>query len=173
MATAAEDLDGQGLADALVANHAVLVDAECRELVLAAQWADLHPAESLEPRPVLAGVERSRRFGGFGTPEAGEFCAAELAVLTGRSVGAAATLIADALDLRRRQSGGAGAFGDVAGLPGTDRAGPEGRPQQREPVPQVEGIGDQRRGRTDRAAGQDGQLGGAELTRFRLSLIHI
>ena len=45
-------------------------------------------------------MERPRRFGGFGTPEAGEFCAAELAVLTGRSVGAAATLIADALDLR-------------------------------------------------------------------------
>ena len=102
MATAAEDLDGQGLADALVANHAALLDAECRELVLAAQWADLHPAESLEPRPVLAGMERPRRFGGFGTPEAGEFCAAELAVLTGRSVGAAATLIADALDLRHR-----------------------------------------------------------------------
>ena len=47
-------------------------------------------------------MERPRRFGGFGTPEAGEFCAAELAVLTGRSVGAAATLIADALDLRHR-----------------------------------------------------------------------
>ena len=79
---------GQGVADALVANHAALLVAECQELVLAAQWADLHPAESLEPRPVLAGMERPRRFGGFGTPEAGEFCAAELAVLTGRSVGA-------------------------------------------------------------------------------------
>ena len=102
MAAAVEDLDGQGIADALVANHAALLEAECRELVLAAQWADLHPAESLEPRPVLAGMERPRRFGGSGTPEAGEFCAAELAVLTGRSVGAAATLIADALDLRHR-----------------------------------------------------------------------
>ena len=102
MAAAVEDLDGQGLADALVANHAALLGAECQELVLAAQWADLHPAESLEPRPVLAGMERPRRFGGFGTPEAGEFCAAELAVLTGRSVGAAATLIADALDQRHR-----------------------------------------------------------------------
>ena len=38
MATAVEDLDGQGLADALVANHAALLDAECRELVLAARW---------------------------------------------------------------------------------------------------------------------------------------
>ena len=51
MAAAVEDLDGQGLADALVANHAALLDAECQELVLAARWADLHPAESLEPRP--------------------------------------------------------------------------------------------------------------------------
>jgi hypothetical protein len=102
MATAVEDLDGQGLADALVANHAALLAAECQEMVLAARWADLHPAESLEPRPVLAGMERPRRFGGWGTPEAGEFCAAELAVLTGRSAGAAATLIADALDLRHR-----------------------------------------------------------------------
>ena len=66
MEPAVEDLDGQGLADALVANHAVLLDAECRELVLAARWADLHPAESLEPRPVLAGMERPRRFGGSG-----------------------------------------------------------------------------------------------------------
>ena len=57
MAAAVEDLDGQGLADALVANHAALLAAEARELVLAAQWADLHPAESLEARPVLAGME--------------------------------------------------------------------------------------------------------------------
>ena len=81
MAAAAEDLDGQALADALVANHADLRGAQCQELVLAAQWADLHPAESLEPRPVLAGMERPRRFGGFGTPEAGEFCAAELSLI--------------------------------------------------------------------------------------------
>ena len=93
MAAAVEDLDGQEIADALVGNHAALLAAEARELVLAVQWADLHPAESLEPRPLLAGMERTKRFGGFGTPEAGEFCAAELAVLTGRSVGAAATSV--------------------------------------------------------------------------------
>ena len=39
-----DDLDARGLADALVANHDTLVTAECRELVLAAAWADLHPA---------------------------------------------------------------------------------------------------------------------------------
>ncbi len=97
-----EDLDGQGLADALVANHATLLTAEARELVLAAAWADLHPTQALTPRPVLPGMERPRRFGGHGTPEAGEFAAAELAVLTGRSLTSASTLIADALDLRHR-----------------------------------------------------------------------
>ncbi len=103
MTTAAvEDLDGQGLADALVANHATLLTAEARELVLAAAWADLHPTQALAPRPVLPGMERPRRFGGHGTPEAGEFAAAELAVLTGRSLTSASTLIADALDLRHR-----------------------------------------------------------------------
>ncbi len=78
MTTPVEDLDGQGLADALVANHATLLTAEARELVLAAAWADLHPTQALAPRPVLPGMERPRRFGGHGTPEAGEFAAAEL-----------------------------------------------------------------------------------------------
>ena len=49
MAAAAEDLDGQALADALVANHADLRGAQCQELVLAAQWADLHPAVAGAP----------------------------------------------------------------------------------------------------------------------------
>ena len=100
-----EDLDGRALAAALVANHQALVEAEGRELVLAAAWADLHPAEAVEPRPVLPGMERARRYGGDGTPEAGEFAAAELAVLTGRSLAAAATLVADALDIRHRLPG--------------------------------------------------------------------
>ncbi|HET6652130.1 MAG TPA: DUF222 domain-containing protein, partial [Nocardioides sp.] len=45
---------------------------------------------------------RSRRYGGDGTPFAGEFAAAELGVLLGRSHVAAATLMADALDVRHR-----------------------------------------------------------------------
>ena len=102
-----DDLERRSVADALVANHAALVQAECRELVLAAQWADLHPAESLGSGGhgsgvVLPGTERARRYGGDGTPCAGEFAAAELGVLLGRSHVAAATLIADALDVRHR-----------------------------------------------------------------------
>ena len=96
-----DDLDARGLADALVANHDALVMAECRELVLAAAWADLHPAEAVQS-PVMPGMERPRRYGGDGTPEAGEFAAAELALLLGVSIAAAASLVADALDLRHR-----------------------------------------------------------------------
>ncbi|HET6653572.1 MAG TPA: hypothetical protein VFH10_13085 [Nocardioides sp.] len=94
-----DDLERRAVADALVSNHASLVAAECRELVLAAQWADLHPMSS---GTVLPGTERARRYGGDGTPFAGEFAAAELGVLLGRSHVAAATLMADALDVRHR-----------------------------------------------------------------------
>ena len=59
-----DDLERRSVADALVSNHAALVEAECRELVLAAQWADLHPESS---GPVLPGTERARRYGGDGT----------------------------------------------------------------------------------------------------------
>ncbi|HET6652275.1 MAG TPA: DUF222 domain-containing protein [Nocardioides sp.] len=97
-----DDLERRAVADALVSNHAALVEAECRELVLAAQWADLHAAESIGSGVVLPGPERARRYGGDGTPFAGAFAAAELGVLLGRSHVAAATLMADALDVRHR-----------------------------------------------------------------------
>ena len=66
----ATDLDTRGVADALVANHHELVAAECRELVLAAAWADTHPAEAVHA-PVMPGMERARRYGGDGTPRPG------------------------------------------------------------------------------------------------------
>ncbi|HET6653523.1 MAG TPA: DUF222 domain-containing protein [Nocardioides sp.] len=99
MEPVADDLERQAVADALVSNHATPVEAECRELVLAAQWADLHP---MSTGTVLPGTERCKRYGGDGTPFAGEFAAAELGVLLGRSHVAAATLMADALDVRHR-----------------------------------------------------------------------
>ena len=95
-------VDARSLAAALVANRASLVAAEARELELAAAWADTHPAEAVHASPVLPGTERARLFGGDGTPEAGEFAAAELACLLGVSLAAAAALVADALDLRHR-----------------------------------------------------------------------
>ena len=83
-----DDLERQAVADALVESTAALLEVEARQLVLAAQWADLHPMSS---GTVLPGTERSRRYGGDGTPFAGEFAAADLGVLLGRSHDAAAT----------------------------------------------------------------------------------
>ena len=104
------ETDGQAAADALVANHARLVEAEAAELALAAHWADLHDEHTLSAGAgagsgsgrVLPGTERARRFGGAGTPLVAEFAAAELGCLLGRSPGAAATLVADAVDVRHR-----------------------------------------------------------------------
>ncbi|MGZ8741474.1 MAG: hypothetical protein ACXWXO_00985, partial [Nocardioides sp.] len=80
--------DGQAAADALVLNHARLVEAEVAEFVLAARWADLHDGRSLENGTgsgrKLPGTERAKRYGGAGTPLVGEFAAAELGCLLGR-----------------------------------------------------------------------------------------
>ncbi len=103
-----EETDGQGAADALVANHARLVEAEAAEFALAAHWADLHDESTLTSGTgagrVLPGTERAKQYGGAGTPLVGEFAAAELGCLLGRSPVAAATLVADALDVRHRLS---------------------------------------------------------------------
>lgn len=82
-------------------NHAELVRAECRALVLAAAWADAHAIDpdGHEHEPL---VPRACAWGGEGTPEVSEFCAAELGALQGTGLGSARMLIADALDLRYR-----------------------------------------------------------------------
>ena len=77
MEPVADDLERQAVADAIVESTAALLAVEARQFVLAAQWADLHPTSS---GTVLPGTERSRRYGGEGTPFAGEFAAAELGV---------------------------------------------------------------------------------------------
>ncbi len=110
MEEAAREVDsGQQCADALVASRARILTAEAEQFVLVAAWADLHGApddpEAVVARlsaTVLPGTEVFRRFGGPGTPEVGEFAVAELGVLLGTSTAAAATLIADAMDLRHR-----------------------------------------------------------------------
>jgi len=82
-------------------NHAELQAHECRVLELAAAWADRHyldPAGG-DDQPL---VERACAFGGEGTPEVSECCAAELGALQGIGMWAARLLIADALDLRYR-----------------------------------------------------------------------
>ncbi len=78
-------------------------DTEAELLRIAYQWAVIHDPDRLDPaESSLPGRERSRLFGGDGTPEVTEFAAAALGVRIGRSPYAAAALMADALDLHHR-----------------------------------------------------------------------
>jgi hypothetical protein len=89
------------LAGLIGQNHAELVAAECRMLQLACAWADAHYVDSGsgEYQPL---IQRACAWGGEGTPEVSEYCAAELGALQGTGVMAARSLIADALDVRYR-----------------------------------------------------------------------
>ena len=89
------------LAGLIEQNHAELMARECRMLQLACAWADAHYLDSGsdEYQPL---IHRACAWGGEGTPEVSEYCAAELGALQGTRMAAARTLIADALDLRYR-----------------------------------------------------------------------
>jgi hypothetical protein len=95
--------------DTLAAVEGALVSrraADAELLVLAAHWADQHPAETVPGIPVgLPGRERVVMLGGEGTPEVAGFAAAELGVSLHQHPHAARSLIADALDVRHRFPG--------------------------------------------------------------------
>ena len=90
-----------GLAGLIEQNHAELLGRECRMLQLACAWADAHYLDSgsEEYQPL---IRRACAWGGEGTPEVSEYCAAELGALQGTGMAAARALMADALDLRYR-----------------------------------------------------------------------
>ena len=94
-------LSTAGLAGLIEQNHAELMARECRTLQLACAWADAHYLDSGsdEYQPL---IQRACAWGGEGTPEVSEYCAAELGALQGTGIMAARALIADALDLRYR-----------------------------------------------------------------------
>jgi hypothetical protein len=73
-------------------------------LQLACAWADAHYLDSGsdEYQPL---IQRACAWGGEGTPEVSEYCAAELGALQGTGIAAARALIAAALDLRYRLPG--------------------------------------------------------------------
>jgi hypothetical protein len=89
------------LAGLIEQNHAELIARECRMLQLACAWADAHYLDSgsQDYQPL---IQRACAWGGEGTPEVSEYCAAELGALQGTGMAAARALIADALDLRYR-----------------------------------------------------------------------
>ena len=106
---ATDALDDQGEEELLALAEAcarTIADAEVELIRIAYRWAIRHHPDRLQPtdgdRP---GRERSRRYGGEGTPQVCEFAAAELGARIGRSARAAAALMADSLDLHHRHHG--------------------------------------------------------------------
>jgi hypothetical protein len=95
------ELDAAGTLAAAEANEHALILAETRRLHIAAHWADLHPGDAIA-NSRIPGTEHPVRLAGEGTPTVGDFAAAELGCVLRISDGAAAKLIADALDLRHR-----------------------------------------------------------------------
>ncbi|MCP3423398.1 HNH endonuclease signature motif containing protein [Nocardioides pinisoli] len=80
--------------------------AAADQLLLAAQWADLHPPESIYDAAVFSipagGREHEEPIAGEGCPLVAEFCVAELGGVLGISTTAAKKLIGHALELRHR-----------------------------------------------------------------------
>ena len=73
-------------------------------LEIAAQWADLHPPESIHSAAAftVSGSEHEEPIAGDGCPLVAEFCIAELGTTLGISTTAAKKLIGHALELRHR-----------------------------------------------------------------------
>jgi len=86
------------------AERAAADRAEARLLVAAAEWADLHPPESIHDAATfwVRGCEAEEQIAGEGCPLVAEFCAAELGAALGTSTTAAKRLMGHALELRHR-----------------------------------------------------------------------
>ena len=102
-----DELDAVGASDALAASTAKVMAAEAEQFYLAAHWADLHAPEVAEDQlaawdPDLPGTRGWVPAGADGTPLMGEFAAAELAALLGRSTAGGQQLVADAVNVRHR-----------------------------------------------------------------------
>jgi len=100
MVTEVEDMSGSDLLDR--AGHLAGTRNRCEvEIVrVAVQHALLNNPDTLDPTEAARpGRERARRCGGEGTPEVGEFAAAELGARLGMSTVSAWLLMCDGLDL--------------------------------------------------------------------------
>ena len=99
-------LDADAACAELATAHADLLEVECRRLVLAAHWIDLHaPADEPDAngsRRVLPGMERTVASGAGGTPQISEFACAEFAALQAMHPNAGRAHLAKVTDLRHR-----------------------------------------------------------------------
>jgi len=99
-----DDLTASGLL-ALAREQKVAEErAAAALLVTAAQWADLHPPESVRSAAsfTVPGCENEEPIAGEGAPLVAEFCVAELGGVLGVSTVSAKRLIGHALELRHR-----------------------------------------------------------------------
>jgi len=101
-----DDLTASELLATIRASRDIENAEAARQLVLAAQWADLHPPESIHDAAsfstVAAGREHEEPIAGEGAPLVAEFCLAELGAALGVSTTAAKRLVGQALELRHR-----------------------------------------------------------------------
>ncbi|QSF58291.1 HNH endonuclease signature motif containing protein [Nocardioides sp. zg-1228] len=99
-----EELTAAGVLRAIRERRLVEERAAADQLVLAAQWADLHPPESIHHAAsfTVPGCEHEEPIAGEGTPLVAEFCVAELGSVLGVSTVSAKRLIGHALELRHR-----------------------------------------------------------------------
>ncbi|MCP3424349.1 HNH endonuclease signature motif containing protein [Nocardioides pinisoli] len=105
-ASEVEDLTARDLL-ALARDRKATEDRAAADLLtIAAQWADLHPPESIHDAAVFSipagGREHEEPIAGEGCPLVAEFCVAELGSVLGISTTAAKKLIGHALELRHR-----------------------------------------------------------------------
>ena len=99
-----EDLTASDLLRVIRERRTAENQAAADQLVLAAQWADLHPPESIHDAAAftVAGCEHEEPIAGVGAPLVAEFCLAELGTVLGVSTTAAKKLVGHALELRHR-----------------------------------------------------------------------
>jgi hypothetical protein len=100
----ADDLSPADLLASIKASRDLENAEAARQLTLAAQWADLHPPESIHDAAsfTVPGCEHEEPIAGQGAPLVAEFCVAELGTTLGISSTAAKKLIGHALELRHR-----------------------------------------------------------------------
>jgi hypothetical protein len=100
----ADDLSPADLLASIKASRDLEHAEAARQLTLAAQWADLHPPESIHDAAsfTVPGCEQEEPIAGEGAPLVAEFCVAELGGVLGISTTAAKKLIGQALELRHR-----------------------------------------------------------------------
>ncbi|NEA35786.1 DUF222 domain-containing protein [Streptomyces sp. SID13031] len=97
-----EGYDARATLDAAAEMRALQSQAEVAEIRLGLHFVDLHPDPATLSEAAVRGGERGVVYGGAGCPVVGEFAAAEFGAVTGRSAGAAARFLGEALALRHR-----------------------------------------------------------------------